>query len=118
MVASPREIAMPTLIVLLLSLFLPAAAQPSVRTFTGVITDSECAKGDHSAMHMGDTNADCVKACVEYHDARFVLYDGSATYDLSDQSAAGRLAAQKVTVTGTLDEKTRRITVQSIAAQN
>ena len=107
---------MPTTVLLLLSLLFPQASSSSTRTVTGVVTDSECAKGDHSAMHMGDTNADCVKACVEYHDARFVLFDGVNTYDLSDQSAAGRLAAQRVTVTGTVDETTRRIAVQSIVA--
>lgn len=108
---------MPTTFFLLLALLVPQTAPPaSPRTFTGVITDSECAKADHSAMRMGDTSADCVRACAEYHDARFVLFDGSATYDLSDQSAAGRLAAERVTVTGTLDASSRRITVQSIVA--
>lgn len=106
---------MPTTVILLLSLLFPQASSPT-RTVTGVVTDSECAKGDHSAMHMGDTNADCVKACVEYHEARFVLFDGTHTYDLSDQSVAGRFAAQRVTVTGAVDKKTHRITVQSIVA--
>ncbi|MFN7916572.1 MAG: hypothetical protein U0Q55_14620 [Vicinamibacterales bacterium] len=102
---------------LLLSLVVSAVGvqAPAVRTFAGTITDSECAKADHSQMHMGDTDAECVKACMDYHDARLVLFDGTATFDLDDQKAALAHAARKVTVTGTLDQKTRRITVTAIA---
>lgn len=92
--------------------------QPSPRptTFTGTISDSECANANHSGMRMGDTDAECVKACIDEHGATYVLYDGSASYRLSDQKAAAAFAARKVTVTGTLDEKDRTIQVQSIVA--
>lgn len=51
-------------------------AQPGKNTFTGSITDSECATGDHSHMRMGPTDAECTKACVEIHGAQYVLWDG------------------------------------------
>lgn len=96
------------------ALFLYAAA-PASQKFTGLITDDMCPKGDHSAMQMGPTNAECVKACVRVHGALYVLYDGKQIYSLSDQETPEKFAAQKVTVTGTLDSKTGTIQVQSIA---
>jgi hypothetical protein len=85
-------------------------------TFTGTITDSECAQGDHRAMKMGSNDEECVKACVEVHGARYVLWDGKKTYDLSDQKTPEQFAAKKVIVTGTLDSKTNMISVASIKA--
>jgi hypothetical protein len=98
---------------------LAAAALASVasgETFTGIITDSECAKADHKAMNMGSNDEQCVKACVDVHGARYVLWDGKSTYDLSDQKTPEQFAAKKVTVTGTLDAKTKTIKVDSIKA--
>ncbi|HLK49639.1 MAG TPA: hypothetical protein VKT49_15965 [Bryobacteraceae bacterium] len=85
------------------------------QTFTGVITDSMCATGDHSRMRMGDTDAQCTVACVEAHGATYVLYDGKATYELSDQKAPEKFAGKKVTVTGTLNAKAKTIQVESMA---
>ena len=59
------------------------AAGPA--TYTGVITDNMCARAVHSSMRMGPTDADCTKACVSAHDAKYVLYDGKTAYTLSDQ---------------------------------
>lgn len=95
---------------------LSAAQAPKAQTFTGIITDSMCATGDHSKMQMGPTDADCVKACVEAHGATYVLTDGTKVYELSDQKTPEKFAAQKVTVSGTLDPKTNKITVRSITA--
>ena len=102
--------------VAMLALPILTAAQAKPQTFTGTITDSMCAKADHSQMQMGPTDAECVKACVAAHGASYVLYDGKKTYDLSDQQMPEKFAGQKVTVTGTLDAKTGKIAVQSIAA--
>jgi hypothetical protein len=85
-------------------------------TFTGTIIDGECVRGGHSAMRMGPTDAECARACVLSHDSTFLLEDGPSVYQLSDQKLAERFAAQKVTVAGTLDEKTRTIQVESITA--
>jgi len=94
-----------------------SAAQGKPQTFVGTITDNMCAKADHSQMQMGPTDADCVKACVSAHGATYVLYDGKGNvYELSDQKTPEQFAAQKVSVTGTLDPKTKKITVQKISA--
>jgi hypothetical protein len=102
----------------ILSLLVAAAVVPaqSTRKFTGTITDSMCPTGDHSQMRMGPTNAECTIACNDGHGAPYVLYDGKDTYSLSDQKAPEKLAGKRVTVTGTLDAKTKSIHVISIAA--
>ena len=92
------------------------SAAPGKQTFTGTITDSMCSTADHSQMKMGPTDADCTKACVSIHGATYVLYDGKTVYELSDQKTPEKFAAKKVTVTGTLDAKTKTIKVDSIIA--
>lgn len=91
----------------------PKAAQ----TFSGVVTDSECDSADHSGMRMGDTDAACVKACIESHGASYVLRAGNRTYALSDQRKPQAFAGRRVTVTGTLDAGGKTIQLDSIAAQ-
>ncbi len=103
------------LIVILLALSAVSAGQGK-QTFTGIITDSMCEKGDHSRMRMGPTDAECTKACVLAHGAAYVLYDGKNVYTLSDQQTPEKFAAKKVRVTGTLDAKTKTINVSSMAA--
>jgi hypothetical protein len=92
------------------------AAGPGARKFTGAITDSMCAKADHSQMQMGPTAAECTIACVEAHGATYVLYDGKQAWTLSDQKTPEKFAGKKVTVTGTLDARTGTIQVDSITA--
>jgi len=84
--------------------------------FTGTITDSMCAEGDHSRMRMGSNDAECTIACVAAHGALYVLYNGKDVYTLSDQQTPEKFAGKKVTVTGTLDPKTKTIQVDSITA--
>jgi hypothetical protein len=84
--------------------------------FTGVITDNMCAKGGHTQMRMAPTDADCTRACVTAHDAKYVLHDGKEVYTLSDQKTPDTFAGQKVRVAGTLDPKTETILVDSITA--
>jgi type 1 fimbria pilin len=106
-----------TLLILALAAVAALAAPPSGKqTFTGVVTDSMCANGDHSNMRMGPTDAECTSACVSIHGASYVLYDGKVTYTLSDQKMPKKFAGKKATVTGTLDAKTKTIRVDSIAA--
>ena len=92
------------------------AAAPGKQTVTGVITDSMCETGDHSRMRMGSNDAECTIACVQAHGAQYVLYDGKESYTLSDQQKPEKFAGKKVTVTGTVDAKTKTIKVDSIAA--
>jgi hypothetical protein len=67
---------------------------------------------------MGPTDAACAQACADAHGASYVLYDGKAAYDLSDQRTSERFAGKKVKVAGTLDAKTKKIHVESITAAN
>jgi hypothetical protein len=101
-------------ILVLLAMALSAA--PGKQTFTGIVTDSMCEKGDHSNMRMGPTDAECTTACVDVHGASYALYDGKDTYALSDQKTPQKFAGKKVTVIGTLDAKAKTIHVDSIAA--
>lgn len=85
-------------------------------TFTGVITDSMCGKS-HQAMGV-TPDSKCVRDCVHADPSRYKysLYDGKSVYVLSDQQTPERFAAQKVSVKGTLDQKTSTIHVDSIVA--
>jgi type 1 fimbria pilin len=105
-----------TLLLLILTAVVALAAPPGKQTFTGTITDSMCDNGDHSHMRMGPTDAECTNACVSIHGASYVLYDGKEAYTLSDQKTPQKFAGKKVTVTGTLDAKTKTIQVDSITA--
>jgi hypothetical protein len=67
-------------------------------------------------MQMGPTDAECTVACVQAHGALYVLFDGKNVYTLSDQQAPEKFAGKKVTVTGSLDAKTRTIHVDSMIA--
>ena len=89
-------------------------AAPEKKTFTGAITDSMCALGDHSRMRMGPNDAECTKACINEHGALYVLWDGKEVYTLSDQKTPEKFAGKKVKVVGTLDPKTKVIQVSSI----
>jgi hypothetical protein len=95
---------------------LAAAPAPSKRKFTGTITDSMCELADHSHMKMGPTDAECTIACIKEHGALYILYDGKDAYTLSDQKTPEKFAGKKVTVTGALDAKTKKIQVDSIVA--
>jgi hypothetical protein len=101
----------------MLSLAMATAALSFGASFTGVITDSMCDDADHKDMKMG-ADPKCVVECVKGMGGKYVLYDASKkmAYKLSDQKTPEKFAAKKVTVTGTLDEKTKTITVESIAA--
>jgi len=85
--------------------------------FKGTVTDNMCPEGDHSLMRMGSTDAECTIACINAHGSVYVLYDGNAAYALSDQQTPEKFAGKKVTVTGTLDARTKTIQVQSISSE-
>jgi hypothetical protein len=88
-----------------------AAMSFAASSFTGTVTDSMCGN-DHKSMNMG-ADEKCVTECVKMG-SKYALYDGKNTYTLSDQKAAAKFAAKKVTVTGTLNGSTIQVT--SIAA--
>jgi hypothetical protein len=90
-------------------------AAPAAQKYTGTITDDMCAKADHKDMNMG-SDEKCVDDCIKKMKGKYMLYDGKDTWALSDQKAPAKFAAKKVTVTGTLDEKTKTIKVDKIEA--
>src|SRR5215831_20581779 len=102
--------------ILSLVLVCTLSAAQSKQKFTGTITDDMCPAGDHSRMRMGSNDAECTMACVSAHGALYVLSDsdGKTFYNLSDQKTPEKFAGKKVTVTGTLDAKTRTISAESI----
>jgi hypothetical protein len=89
------------------------AAAPA--TFTGVVTDTMCG-ADHSMMGV-KPDSKCVRECVKSDPAKwkYALLVGKSVYTLSDQKAGDKYAGEKVKVTGTLDEKSKTIQVQSIS---
>jgi hypothetical protein len=93
------------------------AAAPGKQTFSGVITDDNCPKADHSQMRMGPTDVECAMACIDAHGALYGLYDGNNFYTLSDQRTPEKFVGEKVKVIGTLDPKTKTIQVDSITAE-
>jgi hypothetical protein len=93
------------------------SAAPGSQTFSGVITDDMCSKGDHKSMNMG-SDPKCITECIKGMNGKYVLYDGKKSYVLSDQKTPAKFAAKKVTVTGTLDEKSKTITVSKIEPAN
>jgi len=103
---------MRVVLITLAAVTLSAAAEK--KTLTGTITDSMCGRGSHGVMRMGPTDADCARACVSVHDARYVFYDGTEVYTLSDQKGAEKLAGQKVKIVGMVDPKSKTITIESI----
>jgi hypothetical protein len=92
------------------------SAAQGKQTFSGTITDHICARAGHAQMRMGPTDGECTIACVEAHDAAYVLDDGKDVYMLSDQRVPEKFAGQKVRVTGALDARTKTIKVDSVTA--
>jgi hypothetical protein len=91
------------------------AAADKQQTLTGVITDTMC-----GAKHtMGVTPDDkCIRECVKMDPTttKYALLVGKDIYVLSDQQTPEKFAAKKVTVTGTLFEKTKVLKVDKIEA--
>jgi hypothetical protein len=80
-------------------------------TFTGTVTDTMCG-AKHTMMKDQPDNA-CVKMCVK-GSSEYALFDGENVFRLTDQSTPRKFAAQKVKVTGTLDQKKKTIKISSI----
>ncbi len=85
----------------------------AAKTYTGVVTDTMCG-ADHSKMGVTPVSK-CVKDCVK-GGAKYALLVGKEVYTLSDQNAPEKYAGEKVKVTGTLDAKTKTLSVDKIEA--
>jgi hypothetical protein len=93
------------------------AAAPAKQSFTGIVTDDNCPKADHSIMRIGPTDAECAMACLDAHGAQLGLYDGKSFYTLNDQKTPVKFIGKKVKVIGTLDAKTMTIQMDSITLE-
>ena len=80
--------------------------------FTGIITDTMCGKAH--GMVAGQPDDKCIAMCVKGTSSQYALYDGKAVLKLSDQKTPAKYTAQRVKVTGTLNDKTQTIRVSSI----
>jgi hypothetical protein len=101
--------------ILLLPLLIAVVSAQKPQTFAGTISDSMCARADHSKMRMGSNDAECTIACADSHGAAYVLYDGKTSYTLKGKTELKKFAGQKVQVVGTLDSKTSTIQVDSVS---
>jgi len=89
---------------------LAAADEP--QTFRGVITDTMC--GKTHGMVAGQPDDKCIAMCVKSSSSQYALYDGKEILKLSDQKKPSQFITKRVTVTGTLNPKTKTIKVSSI----
>ena len=93
----------------------------------GEISDSQCAMNIHSLSRsheemikkrtLGTDAASCARACVR-RGGEWVLRSGDDVYHLLYQAGVEQFAGQKVTVIGSLDEKTHTIDNYHIEAAN
>jgi len=90
-------------------------ASTGQKIFTGTITETMC--GTKHNMGIAP-DAKCVRDCVKMDPKKwkYALQIGDKLYVLSDQQTTQKFAAQKVTVTGTLFEKTGILKVDAIEA--
>jgi hypothetical protein len=70
--------------------------------------------GRAHGMVQGQPDDKCITMCVKGTSSQYALYDGKSVLRLSDQKTPGKFAAQRVKVTGMLNEKTQTIKVRSI----
>lgn len=106
---------------LIVLIFSSAAFAGNVQTFTGEISDSQCATKVHSrdgshtemfkASHMGATPAQCARSCVHDFGGHYVLLHPSSgtVYRLDNQTEADKFAGEHVTVRGVLEKDMIRV---------
>ncbi|NUR55760.1 MAG: hypothetical protein HOQ29_15040 [Acidobacteria bacterium] len=100
--------------VLAATLFLSVTALAADKTWNGTLSDNMCgakhaATEEHGAKKM--TESDCVKACVEGHDAKYVFLTGGKTYKIDNQDFADLKAhaGHKVALTGEMKGDTIKV---------
>jgi hypothetical protein len=113
------RIGMATALAASLTLGSVSVAAQKDQTFSGEITDHQCAKmGSHQAMMKSmnmRTPKDCAFSCVKTG-GKFVLYNAATktVYQLDDQTKPEQFAAEKVVVIGALNKDTGTIHVTDI----
>jgi hypothetical protein len=90
---------------------LPALAAQG--QWTGFITDTHCGSKGASKDH----SADCVEKCMKGGSKAQIMNDADGKiYDLDSFDKVKSLVGKKVTVKGTLDEKSNTIKVENASA--
>lgn len=90
--------------------FPPAGS--NLQSFSGLITDSECALARNVALQ----TPDCVRSCVKQRGAQYVLKTRTRTYVLANQQNGEQFAGEQVNATGALDEGSGQLRVKSLRA--
>ena len=80
--------------------------------FAGVITDSRCGVSHPNTQQ----TAACARSCVKSRGAKYVIIDGARSLTLADQQRGEEFAGQRVVATGSLDDATGNLRIQSIHA--
>lgn len=102
------------------------AAANAPKTYSGQISDSQCAMNVHSKTHshsemlqgghLGKDPSECAKMCVHDMGGEYVLLSKTAVYKLDNQKAADAFVGQSVQVEATLDPNGNTLHVISIKA--
>jgi hypothetical protein len=92
-------------LVLALSVFAFAAA---AEEFKGVVADSHCAKAQPSKVTSPE-HAKCAEKCIKGGAKAVLVTEDGKVYNLDDQQKAVPHAGKKVTVNGTLDGDTIKL---------
>lgn len=81
--------------------------------WTGFVTDTHCGKKMASAEH----SEECLRKCVARGSkAHIVDEKDQKMYDLDDHMKVAGLVGQRITIKGTLDDKTNTIRIDTAAA--
>jgi len=109
---------------LLVAVLLAHAGDNKPQTFLGEIGDIQCALNVHSmtrshtemlkSKKMGGTAGACASYCVQYLGGDFVLSSKNEVYRVDNQGKVRLFAGQKVTITGTLESKSKTIHIVDI----
>jgi len=80
-------------------------------TWTGWITDTNCAAKGATASH-----ADCAVKCVKEKGAKWAFYNEAdkSVWVLTNQEGAEKMVGKQITVKGTIDKDKKTMTVSSM----
>ena len=103
---------------------LPAKSAP--KTFSGQISDSQCALNVHSKTHshnemlegghMGKDPSECAQMCVHDMGGAYVLISKGGIYKPDNQNAADAYPGKEVQIEGVLNAKDNSLHVINIKA--
>lgn len=85
------------------------------RTWTGWFSDEKCARARANSGTYTATNADCARRCIEGGAAVvFIAEQEKVLYMVKNYPTAKDDLGYQIEVTGTLDDQTQTLTVQSV----